>query len=722
MLNAEISLPLHLSGTLKVQRSGRVRFLKVAIDLDRSANRELRIVDRGSLVIELEKFPISLLRLQGETEDALVRENIRTLAELPPNEADLKVRGFREAAIAEILAVLKKLKDIPQARLVQHEDEATEPSDRLHDSLLEQSIEKLKLSGKALMILWGIGIEKIADLLRKTEEQLSKECEKLLKENRREGHRTIDAEDVVQEVKARLAEFDFRLPARGSSRGFAPDRDIPVILLPPATAADDEQATAVIGEQFPLFRQYRGGSTDERLTARNAITTKNVGLARKWAQINFPEITRAEAWALDFDDLFQEGCLGLMRSIEHFDYSRGFRFSTYASWWIRQAIGRTIEDFSGPVRFPIHMSQNLKRFLRTYGKLKDEFQREPTREEFAKAAGMSEPGVEKLLALTQFWRRTAYLDEPIENSAYHAKSGADEEITLLDIQESREPSPFEQLQRKYFREAVRQILIESPLLDVERQCLELYFGFNDNETHTLEAVGIFLGITRERVRQRIADALEKLRTPEIWEQVRPYLSYLPKPSTEKPAKFELVLGESVRDIKTRPRTVQEIARIMLAKIALEHWITLEDLTQNSTPSETLSTVRRKTIRKLREAKIPLDVLLEFFSEDALLDEQAHHAELPTAGEETASQEYAQDPMTIINEAATYYGVGVEDILGPSRKKEMVEARQHAIYRLREEFHLSFPRIAELLNRDHSSIMHAYYRTVRRMVTVKGGDE
>jgi RNA polymerase primary sigma factor len=246
--------------------------------------------------------------------------------------------------------------------------------------------------------------------------------------------------------------------------------------------------------------QRRADDGDE---AKSALIQANLRLVVSIAK-------RYVGRGMQFLDLIQEGNMGLMRAVEKFDYTKGFKFSTYATWWIRQAITRSIADQARTIRIPVHMVESINRVHRMQRQMVQELEREPTVDELADAVGMSADRVREIQRISL---DLLSLDAPV---------GEEDDSYLADfIKDDGAEEPLDAATRQMLQEAVKEVLDE--LNEREKEVVVMRFGLDDEQARTLEEVGKQFGVTRERIRQIESKTLAKLRHPHRSQKLRDYL-------------------------------------------------------------------------------------------------------------------------------------------------------------------------------------------------------
>ena len=388
--------------------------------------------------------------------------------------AAMKLPEEHQKKLADLLAEGKKTGKVSSKQLIETLDaiDATEEQTERFYDLLEQSGIEIDV-GDVLEILNPPPLDTLDDL----DDELPSESDLQTLDEEPLADPIESAEDVLAAESAKLDD-----PIRMYLKEIG---KIPLL------TQEEEQA---------LAQQMAEGDP----TARQKMTEANLRLVVSIAK-------RYVGRGMQLLDLIQEGNLGLLKAVEKFDYTKGYKFSTYATWWIRQAITRAIADQARTIRIPVHMVETINRVIRTAHSMVQELGREPSSQEIADVMKMDVTRVEEIL---KFAQEPVSLETPI---------GEEEDSHLGDFVQDEEASqPAEAASYTMLREQLEEVL--TTLTNREEQVLRMRFGLIDGKAHTLEEVGKEFDVTRERIRQIESKALRKLRHPSRSKKLRDFLS------------------------------------------------------------------------------------------------------------------------------------------------------------------------------------------------------
>lgn len=310
---------------------------------------------------------------------------------------------------------------------------------------------------------------------------------------------------LLEHIYARLEKDGIKIKSAATSLVTKGERDeITASELKDATRIDTNLPDAVqmylkeIG-RTPLLNQKEEKELAKKIEAGDEMSRKKLIQANLRLVVSIAKRYVNRSPHLSILDLIQEGNIGLSRAVDKFDYKKGFKFSTYATWWIRQAITRALADYSRTIRIPVHMVETITKFTQVKRRLMQELGREPLPEEIGNEMNMS---IDKIHYIQKISQEVISLEAPV---------GDDDEDSMLSdfIKDEQSLTPDQLASHALLRDYIKEVIID--LSEREQRILSMRFGLDDNIAHTLEEVGKVFGVTRERIRQIEAKALEKIR-------------------------------------------------------------------------------------------------------------------------------------------------------------------------------------------------------------------
>ncbi|MBR6383022.1 MAG: RNA polymerase sigma factor RpoD [Lachnospiraceae bacterium] len=427
--------------------------------------------------------------------------------------------------------VIEEVEVIEDEEFIEEAPESVEEP-KVNELFEERLKSLLKLAKKKKNILDPSDIDKHFEGVSMSEEEYDR-LQEFMDSNNIDVFRPMEDEDLITDDELGLmmdeasvveAEIDMDIDKIDLSGELGIDTDDPVRMYlkeigkVPLLSADEEIEFAKkmeIGEEAKRKLLEKGDNISDR--ERKSLEKKILegeNSKKKLSEANLRLVVsiakRYVGRGLLFLDLIQEGNLGLIKAVEKFDYSKGYKFSTYATWWIRQAITRAIADQARTIRIPVHMVETINKLIRVSRQLLQEYGREPTPEEIADYMKMDVARVREILKISQ---EPVSLETPI---------GEEEDSHLGDfIPDENVPIPVEAATQTLLKEQLDEVL--GTLTEREERVLRLRFGFDDGKARTLEEVGKEFNVTRERIRQIEAKALRKLRQRSRSGKLRDYI-------------------------------------------------------------------------------------------------------------------------------------------------------------------------------------------------------
>jgi RNA polymerase primary sigma factor len=316
--------------------------------------------------------------------------------------------------------------------------------------------------------------------------------------------------DFLDEVYERLSQLGIDIIESGGLLDVHTDEELVTRKIGKGAGGDSTQMYLREIGQYPLLTAKDERELAQRIASGDEEAMSLLARANLRLVVSIAKKYVGRSPDLTLLDLIQEGNLGLFRAVDKFDWSKGFKFSTYATWWIRQAITRALADQSRTIRIPVHMVETIAKYKQVHRRLTQDLGREPMAEEIAMEMGLE---VERVRNIQNIDQDTVSLEKPI---------GDDEDKSTLGefIADERILSPDQEVSRRILSEQIQEVLGE--LSPKERKILEMRHGLEDGVQHTLEEVGKEFGVTRERIRQIEAKAHEKIRQHENINKLRNY--------------------------------------------------------------------------------------------------------------------------------------------------------------------------------------------------------